>query len=255
METNLTNGSTDGVVRIGNTVHRPRTECSPAVESLLIYLEKIGFEFSPRFLGCDAEGRQVLSYIDGDAGTYPAHASVWSDAALSRAGKILRVFHDATTNFGWQEFSTWQHSCPSSIEPEVLCHNDFATYNCIYSGGMPVAMIDFDSCGPASRGWDLAYTAFRFIPIGTPQQQRNFGVPSPVRLEPRLDLLLSAYDFDDIASILSLITLRIQQVRDHAASMARKDDRNARRIREEKHVESYDEALACFRQNFGRERT
>jgi hypothetical protein len=32
---------------------------------LLSYLEAVGFEGAPRYLGIDAKGRECLSYIDG----------------------------------------------------------------------------------------------------------------------------------------------------------------------------------------------
>lgn len=255
MAIDLTNGATDGVVRDGDTVRRPRTPSSEAVEALLAHLEEVGFEYSPRFLGLDGEDRQVLSYISGEAGTYPADPAIWSDSTLEGIGEILRSFHDHTLNFDWSSYAVWPQPCPPDIEADVICHNDLATYNCIFSDGIPIGIIDLDECGPGSRAWDLAYTAFRCIPIGPPKQQRAFGVPAPVQLEQRLELLLAAYGFENTESILSLIPLRIEQIRDRAAELARGSDRNARRIRNERHVESYNEALQFFRSQFGHGRT
>ncbi|MGH2744596.1 MAG: hypothetical protein ACRDN8_19370 [Thermoleophilaceae bacterium] len=38
------------VIRIGDTVHRRNT--GAAVHALLAYLERVGFPYSPRLLGC-----------------------------------------------------------------------------------------------------------------------------------------------------------------------------------------------------------
>lgn len=56
------------IVRIGDEVHRPTEFWQPAVHNLLAYLESVNFPFSPRVLGKDDAGREILSYIDGESG-------------------------------------------------------------------------------------------------------------------------------------------------------------------------------------------
>ena len=53
---------TVGVVRIGDTVRRPRQETSAAVAEYLAWLADHGFDRAPRYLGVDAQGRDVLTY-------------------------------------------------------------------------------------------------------------------------------------------------------------------------------------------------
>jgi hypothetical protein len=57
---------TEGVVRVGDTVRRPRGANAERVERLLEQLEAAGFEAAPRFLGSDDTGRTILSFIEGD---------------------------------------------------------------------------------------------------------------------------------------------------------------------------------------------
>ncbi|HEY3870232.1 MAG TPA: hypothetical protein VGM10_17840 [Actinocrinis sp.] len=57
---------TEGIVRVGQTVRRPPGESAPLVRALLTHLEAVGFEGAPRFLGIDAAGRDVLTFIDFD---------------------------------------------------------------------------------------------------------------------------------------------------------------------------------------------
>jgi hypothetical protein len=57
--------STPGVVRVGDTVRRPVKENAAFVHDVLRYLELRGFDRVPRFLGIDAKGRAVLTYISG----------------------------------------------------------------------------------------------------------------------------------------------------------------------------------------------
>ncbi|MGI5224335.1 hypothetical protein [Actinoallomurus sp. CA-142502] len=56
------------VVRLGDTVRRPTHPWTPAVHALLGHLEQVGFPYSPRLLGTDEEGREVLTYLDGESG-------------------------------------------------------------------------------------------------------------------------------------------------------------------------------------------
>src|SRR6478752_1949254 len=59
------------VVRSGQTVRRPQRPNSDAIHALLGHLEEAGFDGAPRFLGTDVRGREVLSYIPGEAVTPP----------------------------------------------------------------------------------------------------------------------------------------------------------------------------------------
>ena len=85
-----------GPVRIGDTVRRRSGRWTPAVHALLRHLESVGFDAAPRVLGVDGQGREVLSYIEGQAGNYPLPESLWSDAVLDQTAQLLRRYHDAT---------------------------------------------------------------------------------------------------------------------------------------------------------------
>jgi hypothetical protein len=62
---------TEDVVRVGDTVRRPLKPNSPLIHALLTHLEAVGFTGAPRFLGIDAAGREVLSYIEGEVAGRP----------------------------------------------------------------------------------------------------------------------------------------------------------------------------------------
>src|SRR6185312_4890424 len=53
------------------------------------HLEEAGFDGAPRFLGTDVRGREVLSYIPGEAVTPPYPAWSLTDAALRSPGTAL----------------------------------------------------------------------------------------------------------------------------------------------------------------------
>jgi aminoglycoside phosphotransferase (APT) family kinase protein len=58
---------------------------------------------------------------------------------------------------------------------EVVCHGDFAPYNCVFLGDQAVGVIDFDGAHPGLRLWDLAYAVYRFAPVTSPDNCDGFG--------------------------------------------------------------------------------
>ena len=67
----LLGGNTSTVVRVGDTVRRNAGPWTPAVHALLRHLERVGFNGSPRALGMDERGREVISFVEGECGSYP----------------------------------------------------------------------------------------------------------------------------------------------------------------------------------------
>ena len=76
-----------GVVRVGDTVRRPGT--AAPVRALLRHLEKVGFGGAPRHLGVDGQGRDVLSWIEGDVPVPPYPDWALTDAALESMGRLV----------------------------------------------------------------------------------------------------------------------------------------------------------------------
>lgn len=144
---------TAGVVRIGDTVRRPMTSDHSVAHALLRHLELHGFDATPRFLGIDAEQREILSYLEGEV---PADLGHYDDQVLAAAAALLRRFHDACADF----------PAVRAAGAETMCHNDWGPPNAVFTGGVPVGMIDFDTIGPGLRLWDLGYSAFSWLDLG-----------------------------------------------------------------------------------------
>ena len=152
-----------GVVRVGDTVRRATTKTSSTVHQLLLHLEEKGFDGSPRFLGIDEKGREILSFLQGETGT-PAY--IWlGEKPVIAAAKLLRSYHDATLDFAQNDSMVWGITYPDTSRHEVICHNDFAPYNFIFRNQIPIAVIDFDLVGPGPRLRDLAYAAYWLTPL------------------------------------------------------------------------------------------
>lgn len=108
---------------------------------------------------------------------------------------------------------------------------------------MPVAMIDFDMAAPGSRAWDLAYTAYRFVPLAPPAQRLRFGFSPGLSVEARLVALLDAYGLDDRVGFVEVVERRVVALRKFTAALAEQGTAAGDRVRRERHLESYDDDL------------
>jgi Phosphotransferase enzyme family len=190
-ETELEGGTSNRglVVRVGNTVRRPQTATSPAAHALLRHLEEVGFDGAPRFLGQDEHGREVLSYVDGDAATAPPPAWALTDVALVSVADLLRRYHDAVQSFDPAPYD-WPTIVPAAYRGKIVSHNDPNLDNVVFRDGRAAALIDFDLASPGSELWDVALAARLWVPLRDPVDvpDRRAG-----RVPERLRLLSDAY--------------------------------------------------------------
>ena len=157
-----------GVVRLGDTVRRPAAPSSAAVRSLLLHLEAVGFEGAPRLLGVDDEGRDVLTFIEGDVPLPPYPRWALTDAALTDLGRLLRSYHEATRDFDVSSATGWSHEWADPVGGDVICHNDLFPENIVFREGRVVAIIDFAVAAPGRPMWDLAIAAQEWAPLHAP---------------------------------------------------------------------------------------
>jgi len=136
---------TRGVVRVGDTVRRPSKASSPFVARLLGRFEGLNVSWAPRYLGEDALGRDVLTFLPG---AVPLKWRTFTDEQVCEAGRLLRQFHDATRG------SELAGAC------SVVCHNDPGPNNLVFQQERPYAFIDFDMAAPGEPFEDLGYMAW-----------------------------------------------------------------------------------------------
>lgn len=96
-------------------------------------------------MGTDADGHDVLTYIPGETTDHPGQRA---PQAYAVGGRILRELHDATEGH------------PLASGRECVVHGDPGPFNTIFRDGLPVGLIDWDSCGPGARLDDLGYMAW-----------------------------------------------------------------------------------------------
>jgi Phosphotransferase enzyme family len=150
----LTGGDVNPVVRVGDTVRRPPGP--EAVRALLEWYEYVGFDGAPRFLGFDGQGREVLSFVEGEPAFPPVPSG---DEAVSAIGQLLRRTHDAQEGFVPPVVDWDVHVPGPNVAAEVIGHCDLFWTNVIFRDGLPVALIDWELAAPVTRVLDVALAA------------------------------------------------------------------------------------------------
>jgi hypothetical protein len=206
----LHGGNVSTVVRVGDTVRRTAGPWTPAVHALLRHLEAVGFTGAPRAFGIDERGREVLSYLDGECGDYPLAPHWTTDEALVTVATMLRMFHDAQAGFRPAPGLTWRAFGPPPPDTEVVCHHDAAPHNVVWRPDGTLAMIDFDLSSPGARIYDVAYSAWTWVPLFSDRDSRTLGWKHPDRPR-RLRLFADAYGLTprDRARLVQVVRARI----------------------------------------------
>ena len=248
----LTGGNVNNVYRSGHTVRREQQPNSHRIHRLLKHLENKKFSYAPKYYGIDEKGREILSYIEGEAGNYPLQTYMWSDDALTGIARMLRHYHDAVSDFTFDD--DW-HPLDLTPEPkEVICHNDFAIYNIIFKNNKPAGIIDFDVAAPGPRGWDAAYTLYTCCPLSrfyvTPTGEKVYYKSNQHadRIKRRVQLFNSAYgeSFDDS---LEMVVLRLEGL---CKTMRRKAEEGVpafQKMIKEGHLEHYQQDIQFVRKH------
>lgn len=151
----LEGGNASGaVVRVWSTVRKPWLDTTDRVTAYMEAVRARGVDL-PRTHGRDQHGRLILDYVPGVMAIDRAPLGL---DLVRRLGGLVRAIHDASS--GLPVSGDWEVLIPTEA-PDLLCHNDLATWNLVIDGDRLV-FIDWDGAGPSTRIWDLAYAALAF---------------------------------------------------------------------------------------------
>ncbi|MDY7087704.1 MAG: aminoglycoside phosphotransferase family protein [Actinomycetota bacterium] len=215
----LAGGGVNEVIRIGATVRRPTGPWSHRVHGLLRHLAVHGFRGTPRVHEVTDDGYEILDFLPGDVSNYPPTRAAASAEALTTAAHMLRRYHDATVEYassaprdGWQ--------VPATEPVEVICHGDYAPHNCVLNDNRVVGIIDFDHAQPGPRLWDVAYAAYRWVPMTAPGNADGFG--NTAEQATRLWTFCDHYGLDDAqrAELIDAVVARLHALVDFMHTQA-----------------------------------
>jgi hypothetical protein len=187
---------TEGVVRVGATVRRPHTPASYAIAHLLDHLADAGVAESCRYLGRDAQGRDVLTYVEGDVAGASPESWATGESLLGSVARLVRRLHVASAGFDAD-----RTLFPG---PGLVCHFDVTPQNVVVSAEEAVGLVDFDLARRGDPVEDAYNTAMHWVPLRDPADVYPHwtGVDQPRRLR----VFADAYGLDR-ASRLGLVTL------------------------------------------------
>lgn len=221
-------------MRVGDTVRRATGPWTPAVHALLRHLDSTGFVASPRVLGIDERGREVLSYIEGETiGDDDPWPDWWrGDATLVHAIGLLRRFHDVVATFEPPVDARWRFA-GSSDAGATIVHGDWAPYNVVWRDGLVVGVIDWDLARPGDPLDDLAFAAWLWAPLHHPAMIAGgeFGPWEDAERERRLRLVVETYGLEDRAGFMERIVARMHASADGIEHAAAAGDEGMIRLR------------------------
>jgi hypothetical protein len=244
-EVQLEGGNMGGAVRVGDTVRRRVGPWTPAVHALLAHLVTKGFTGAPRPLGLDEQGREVLTFLTGETagGSSPRPAWVHADDTLDQVARWMRAYHQAVADFVppsdaiWRGGATWAAGL-------IIAHNDAATYNAAFHQGSLTGFFDWDFAGPATPAWDLALSAFSWVPLHARQVVTAEGFSDFPARPRRLDNFLATYGWSaTVGEFLDVVEARVKAHADGIRSSAAAGDEAHRRLLNQGVADDLDQAL------------
>ncbi len=212
-------GNDGGAVRVGGTVRRAVRRWTGTVHALLRHLEAKRFEGAPRVLGIDSEGREVLSYLEGET---LGDRLVWpewtrTEEALHQVAWWLRDYHEAVADFVPPPDAVWRTGVRWS-PGMIIAHNDASTFNAAWSADRLVGFFDWDFAGPATVQSDLAWMALGWVPLHARRVAESEGFTDFAARPKRLRIFLDAYGWTGeiepiVAEIAARMSARAREIR------------------------------------------
>jgi hypothetical protein len=174
----LLGGGSSGARRVDGVVYRRARPWTATVHTVLRYLAEQGFSAAPRVEGggLSPDGFETLTYIEGDV-VPPAGLS---ENGAFAVGALLRSAHDTLRNFtpsgdeAWMPW--WGRSLPG--DDWIIGHCDVAPWNLICRNGAPIALVDWDSCGPVALIWEVAHAIWLNAQLFDDDVAESHGLPS-----------------------------------------------------------------------------
>lgn len=186
-------GFVSSPVKIGNTVRRQTGPWTSTVHALLAYLHECGFHRCPTVEGFDEQGREILTFIPGEAAIRPWPRIVTQCDGMQQAGRLLREYHDAVKGFSPDQDTVWRIGKVELKPGQIVRHGDLGPWNTIWQGDHLTALIDWDFIQPGERIEDLAQMAYYFVPLRSEHGWEDAGFSERPDFAARLTSLVESY--------------------------------------------------------------
>jgi hypothetical protein len=214
---------------------------------LLTHLSESGFDTAPKALGVDGLGREILTFIPGETLIgQPWPDWVWSEELLDEAVTVLADYHAKVAAFRPEFVESRLGTQPLSRD-QIVCHNDFAPYNCVFRKGHLVGLFDWDVVCAGSPLWDLAFFAWHWVPLYVPSSEIAWRSMEECRH--RLRFIADSYGLGDRTDFLQQIIRRIEASRNGVLLRAAEGDEVFERLQREGHAEEMQSTIDFVKVN------
>jgi len=165
------------------------------------------------------------------------------------AANLVRQYHDASAQYVPEVDDTWAFSYADTDRHELICHNDFAPYNFIFTNNTPTSIIDFDLIGPGPRIRDVAYTAYWMTPLSFQSgQMQALALDDLARNSRRLKLFCKTYGIDPAQELLDMIMEVLTHMSDKDAVTGMVGEQATLRLESDGHLEHWRREAQAFRE-------
>ncbi len=154
----------------------------------------------------------------GSARPWPSW--VHADETLSQVACWLRRYHEAVADFVPPPDAVWRLG--GGWSPGLIIgHNDAAPYNAAWRHGALAGFFDWDFAAPVRPEWDLAYTAFSWVPLHARSVVAAEGFTDFAARPRRLRQFLAEYGWTgDVAAFPELVASRLRASADGIRRLA-----------------------------------
>jgi Ser/Thr protein kinase RdoA (MazF antagonist) len=144
----------------------------------------------------DLAGGNTVGAVRIGGGRFPWPPWTFTDVILTQVGVWLRRVHDLTADFVPPPGERW--FAGRTMAPGLIVgHQDAGPYNAaVVNGDRLAGFFDWDTAGPSTRDYDLAFAALWWVPLCPPGVAAGLGFHDSTDRSRRLHLLLDAYGYD-----------------------------------------------------------
>lgn len=218
------------VTRSGSYVLRPSNPYTASVHEFLAGLRRVGFRGASNPVGVDPDGRERLTYIEGEVAVPPFPGWAQRDSALASIAELMRGFHDASRAVDVTGAS-WSDEMRDPEGGSCVCHNDVCLENVVFDNGVAVGLLDFDFAAPGRPIYDLAQMARMCAPVDDEVNAARFGW-HPADRPARVRVVADAYGLDALGrgALLEILSMSIERSGEFVRRRVEAGDPNVRKM-------------------------
>jgi hypothetical protein len=154
------------VIRDQSSVSRPGGDWSPSVQRVLAALVDSGMSEVPIPLGIDDDGREMLSFIEGEDQGWPLLPGIQSLEGARALGGLTRKLRGALQRYEIPADAAWQGRTTAVASGEIVQHGDLGPWNLLWQdgGSRIVGVLDWELAEPEDPDYDLGFLAWHTTP-------------------------------------------------------------------------------------------